>query len=72
MILLVHMDEKWFYVVVTRSNCKVRTSFILSPVDYYAQHKNYLEKEMYILVTMYVLNNNDIREGGGEQFQLLV
>ena len=63
-IMLVHMDEKWLYVVVTRLNYKVLTSIVLDPVDYYAHHKKYTEKEMYIVVTAYILNNNDIRGGG--------
>ena len=58
------MAKKWFYVVTTRSNCKVLTSIGLDTVDYYAHHKNYINKEMYIMVTAYVLNNNDIRGGG--------
>ena len=62
-IVIVHMDEKWFYVMVTRSNFKVLIYIDLDSVDYYAHHKSYLEKEMYIVVTAYVLNNNDIRRG---------
>ena len=58
------MDEKWFYTVVTRTNCKVLTSIGLDPVDYYAHHKNYIGKEMYIVVTAFVLNDNDICKGG--------
>ena len=62
--VLVHMDEKWFYAVKTRSNCKVLTSIGLQPNDYYAQHKNHIGKEMYIVVTAFVLNENDITRGG--------
>ena len=63
--VLIHMDEKWFYAVVTRSNCKILTSIGLEPADYYAQHKNHIGKEMYVVVTAFVLtNDNDIRKGG--------
>ena len=69
--VMVHMDEKWFYAVVTRSNCKVLTSIGLDPCDYYVHHKNHITKEMYIVVTAFVLNNNNIT-GGGKGFQLHV
>lgn len=49
---------------MTRTNNKVLTSIGLDPVDYYAHHKNYIEKEMYIVVTAYVLNGNDITADG--------
>ena len=63
--VLVHMDEKWFYAVRTRSNCKVLTSIGLEQADYRAHHKNHIGKEMYIVVTAYVLREgNDITKGG--------
>ena len=57
------MDEKWFYVVRCRTNCKVITSIGVEPNDYYAQHKNHIGKQMYIVVTAFVLNDNDIEKG---------
>ena len=48
--VLMHMDEKWFYAVKTRSNTKVLTSIGLDPSDYYAQHKSHIGKEMYIFL----------------------
>ena len=63
--VLVHMDEKWFCTVRMRSNCKVLTSIGLEQSDYRAHHKNHIRKEMYIVVTAYVLKNgNDISKGG--------
>ena len=63
--VLVHMDEKWFYAIRTRSNCKVLTSIGLEQSDYRAHHKNHIGKEMYIVVTAYVLRDrNDITKGG--------
>jgi hypothetical protein len=64
--LLVHMDEKWFYAIRTRINCKVLTSIGLEPTDYYAQHKSHIGKELYVVATVYVLDegSNDIMKGG--------
>ena len=62
--VLVHMDEKWFYSIKTRTNCKVLTSIGLEPNDYYCHHKSYLGKIMYIVVTAYVPIDNDITKGG--------
>ena len=65
LFVLVHMDKKWFYAVRTRSNCKVLTSIGLEPTEYCAHHKNHVEKEMYIVVTAYVLRDrNDSTKGG--------
>ena len=52
-LVLVHMDEKWFYVVRFQTNSKVITSFGVEPNDYYAQHKKYIVKQMYIGVTTF-------------------
>ena len=57
------MDEKWFYVVHCQTNCKVITSIGVEPNDYYAQYKNHIGKQMYIVVA-FVLNDNDIEKGG--------
>ena len=63
--VLVHMDEKWFYAVKSRTNCKVLTSIGLEPSDYRAHHKSHVGKEMYIVVTAYILRDqNDITRGG--------
>ena len=60
----VHMDEKWFYAIRTRTNCKVLTSIGLEPSDYYAHHKSYLGKIMYVVVTAFVPYDNDFTKGG--------
>ena len=60
----VHMDEKWFYAIRTRTNCKVLTSIGLDGHDYYAHHKSYLGKIMYVVVTAFVPYNNDFTKGG--------
>ena len=53
-----------FDVVRCRTNCKVITTIGLEKIDYYAQHKNHIGKQMYIVVTAFVLNDNDIEKGG--------
>jgi hypothetical protein len=44
----------------------VLTSIGLEPTDYYAQHKNHIGKELYVVATGHVLNegSNDITKGG--------
>ena len=58
------MDEKWFYVVRTRTGTKVIPAWGVMPKDTYVQHKSHVGKEMYIVVTAFVLNENDITKGG--------
>lgn len=62
--VLIHMDEKWFFAVKTRSNCKVLTSIGLHPTNHHVQHRSHIDKMMFICVTAYVLNDNDIERGG--------
>ena len=61
--VLIHMDDKWFYVVRFRTNCKMITSIEDEPNDYFTQYKNHIEKQIYIVVTAFVLNDNDIEKG---------
>ena len=63
-IVLIHMDEKWFYVIRTRTGCKVIPAWGVMPKDSYVHHKSHVGKEMYIVVTAFVLNENDITKGG--------
>ena len=64
-MVLIHMDKKWFYAIRTRCNTKVCTSIGLEPADYYCHHKNHIGKEMYICATAFVLTqDNDITKGG--------
>ena len=64
-LVLIHMDEKWFYAIRTRNNNKVLASIGLSQNFSYVQHKSHIGKEMYVVVTGYVLlDGNDIRKGG--------
>ena len=60
------MDEKWFYAVRTRSNWKEFTSIELEGNNYHVQHKNHVGKEMYIVVTAFVPNENNMTKAGKE------
>ena len=53
-VVNVHMDEKWFYAVRSRSNCKELTSIGLEGNNYHVQHKNHIGKELYVVVTAFV------------------
>ena len=71
-ILLTHMDEKWFYVVRTRTNKKVVISEGLLPKDRKVHHKSHVGKEMYIAVTAFQPHGNDITQGGKAMMVSLV
>ena len=42
--VLVHMDQKWFNMVVTRENYKMLISIGLKAKNYYTHHQNYTGK----------------------------
>ena len=65
-IVLVHMDEKWFFTIKTRTNLKVLPGWEVEGGDSHVQHKSHVGKEMYIVVTAFILNKNDITKGGRE------
>ena len=51
------------YAILCRTNCKVLTSIGLDPHDYYAHHKSYIGKIMYLIVTAFALHDNNITKG---------
>ena len=57
------MDEKWFSTIKTRTNIKVSLGWGVEGDDSHVQHKSHVGKEMYIVVTAFILNNNDITKG---------
>ena len=59
------MNKKWFYVVHCQTNCKMITSTEVEPNGYYSQHKYRIGKQIYIIMTTFVLNGNDIEKWGG-------
>ena len=62
--VMLHMDEKWFFAVRSRTNTKVLVEIGLLPHDYHVQHKNHIGKTMFVVVTAFVLHDNDITHGG--------
>ena len=63
-MILYHIDEKWFYVVLTQSQDNVVTYIGLEREDHFVQHQNHTGKEMYIVTTGYEVRDNDITNGG--------
>ena len=63
-MVLMHMDEKWFYAVNTHCNNKVMTSIGMEAHNVYVQHKSHIAKEMYVVCTAFLPTDNDITKGG--------
>ena len=64
-VLLVHMDEKWFYSVAVRNKNKfVPFLGMQNKVSSTVQHKSHIHKEMLICTTAYLPHNNDMERGG--------
>ena len=64
-VLLVHMDEKWFYSTVVRKNNKyVPFLGMEKPTYHRVNKKSHLHKEMFICSTGYLPNDNNIETGG--------
>ena len=63
-VVLTQIDEKWMYVVRCRTTNKVIPLWNVHGKDRYVHHKSHVGKEMYIVVTAFVLNGNDITKGG--------
>ena len=68
MVVVCHMDEKWFYAIQTRTNQKVITSEGVLPFDFDAQHKSHIGKEMYVLMTSYRLKTKMTSQKVGKYF----
>ena len=62
-VLWVHYDEKWFWGMVARSNAKKCDEIGLARENYYAYHKNYVNKVMVLAITGYAFENH-IENGG--------
>ena len=52
-LVLVHMDEKWYFAIKTRTNQKVITSEGCLPKHFNVHHKLHIGKEMYIVCTAF-------------------
>ena len=65
MVLLVHMDKKWFYSTVKRKNNKyVPFLGMEKPTYHRVNKKSHLDKEMYICSTAFLPSDNNIASGG--------
>ena len=53
-----------FITIKTRVFCKVVPGWGVNGDDSHVQHKSHVGKEMYIVVTVFVLNSNDVTKGG--------
>jgi hypothetical protein len=63
-LVLVHMDEKWFYEIVLRRNVKYVPFFGIELVDHSIQHKSHIGKQMVVASTYFLPVNNNMGKGG--------
>ena len=63
-LVLVHMDEKWFYAMVSRTKNKKITSLGVVPRHNTTHHKSHIHKVLVIAATGLIVNDNDIEAGG--------
>jgi hypothetical protein len=63
-VVLTQMDEKWMFVVRCRTTNKMIPLWNVQGKDRHVHQKSHVGKEMYIVVTAFVLNDNDISKGG--------
>ena len=66
-LIKTHMDEKWVKEVTVRSNVKVLGYYHVNQRYHYAQHKNYLDQVMFIVLNGFIPHNNDLL-GNGDRF----
>ena len=58
------MDEKWFYVLVLRTNLKTITSLGIEPVAQKTHYKSHMHTLMAVVVSAFIPKDNDIEKGG--------
>jgi hypothetical protein len=63
-IVLVHMDEKWFYAIVVRKNNKCIPFLGIDPHSVSVHTRTHIDKCMAIASTAFVPHDNDITKGG--------
>lgn len=64
-MMLVHMDEKWFFCAVARKNDKTVPHCGVCPVQHHAHHKSHIGKVMCIATTGCLPFNNNMQKNGG-------
>lgn len=63
-VILVHMDEKWFWTLVVRKFLKCVPFLGVEPIVHGVQSKTNLDKKMVIASITNIPHNNDIQAGG--------
>jgi hypothetical protein len=63
-IILVQMDEKWFYALVVRRNNKSIPFLGVEPVNHPVRHKSHIGKVLVICSTAFEPTDNDMEKGG--------
>ena len=64
LVVLAHMDEKWFYGIVVRRNNKCVPMMGVQAFNTAVHHKSHIPKVMGIATTMFVPHSNDMERGG--------
>jgi hypothetical protein len=63
-VLLVHMDEKWFYCIIIWKNNKEVPYYSCFPVQHHVHHKSHINKVMALASTAFLPHNNNMGSGG--------
>ena len=63
-MMLVHMDEKWFWTVVKRRHNKNIASLGIQPVAHKTHHTSHIHKVLEIATSRFLPVDNDIEKGG--------
>lgn len=63
-VILVHMDEKWFWACVARRNAKRISCLGITPKDFKVHHKSHIDKVMIIAASGIVVEDGNIENGG--------
>jgi hypothetical protein len=63
-IILVQMDEKWFYALVVRRKNKSVPYLGIAPINHPVRHKSHIGKVLVIFSTAFEPIDNDIEKGG--------
>lgn len=63
-VVLVHLDEKWFFAIVVRKNNKLVPWLGVEPVQHEIHHKSHIYKEMIAASTAFAPFGNDMERGG--------
>ena len=64
------MDEKWVKAITVRSNVKLLGSYHINQRYHYAQHKNYLDQVMFIVINGFIPKKNDLLGNGGRSIKV--